>query len=42
MAEFCVAVKITPGEFRQLTLLEYTAFIEAFAASKGSDLEGLI
>ena len=42
MAQFCVAVKMTLSDFKALTLMEYTEFIEAFSASKGSDLEGLI
>lgn len=42
MADFCVAVKMSPKEYRELTLLEYSAFIEAFSASQGSRLEGLI
>jgi hypothetical protein len=42
MAQFCVAVKMTPNDFKALTLMEYTAFIDAFSESKGSDLEGLM
>jgi hypothetical protein len=42
MADFCVAVKMTPSEYRELTLIEYSAFIEAFSESQGSRLEGLL
>jgi hypothetical protein len=39
MAEFCVALRITPAEFRSLTLLEYAELAKAFSNSRGSDLE---
>jgi len=42
MALFCVAVKMSPSDFKALTLLEYSAFIEAFSESKGHDFEGLM
>lgn len=42
MADFCVAVKMSPTEYRALTLIQYSAFIEAFSASQGSNLEGLM
>lgn len=41
MAEFCVALKITPSEYRQLTLMEYRELVEAFARKPGNPLEGL-
>lgn len=37
MAEFCVALKMTPDQYKRLTLLEYQELIEAFARSKGGD-----
>jgi hypothetical protein len=42
MASFCVALKMSPAQYKELTLLEYTALIQAFSASKGNDLEGLL
>lgn len=43
MAEFCVAMKMTPDEYRKLSLLEYQELIGAFARSKGSnELQELI
>lgn len=37
MAEFCVAMKMTPDQYRSLSLLEYQELINAFARSKGVD-----
>lgn len=37
MAEFCVALKMTPSEFRSLTLLEYGELVRAFSVSRGGD-----
>lgn len=41
MAEFCVALKITPSEYKQLTLREYQALVAEFAKRPGNPLEGL-
>ena len=43
MANFCVALKMKPSEFRELTLLEYSELAKAFANSKGqTNLEDLL
>ena len=41
MAEFCVALKMTPSEYKKLTLLEYKELVSAFARKPGNPLEGL-
>lgn len=41
MAEFCIALKMAPSEYRQLTLLEYKEFVTEFAKRPGNPLEGL-
>jgi len=30
MANFCLAMKIAPSEYKRLTLLEYRAFIKTY------------
>jgi len=43
MAEFCVATKMQPSEYRTLTLREIGAFVEAMERSGGAtELEDLI
>jgi len=42
MAEFCVAVRLTPEEYKTLTLVEYQELSRAYSLSKGTDLEDLI
>jgi hypothetical protein len=39
MADFCVATKMSPSEFRKLTATEYIAFIDALSTRNGSDLD---
>lgn len=41
MAEFCVALKIAPSEYKQLTLLEYKELVAEFAKRPSNPLEGL-
>lgn len=41
MAQFCVALKITPSEYKRLTLLEYRELVAEFARKPGDPLEGL-
>lgn len=36
MADFCVALKMRPAEFKELTLVEYQALANAFAKTQGS------
>jgi hypothetical protein len=40
MAEACLFLRISPSEYRQLTLLELNAFVEQ--ASPQTDLTGLL
>jgi len=40
MAEYCFAFRISPAEYRQLTMLELNAFAEV--ATPQTDLTGLI
>jgi hypothetical protein len=35
MAQFCLATGMSPNEYRQLTLAEYRAFIEAIEERSG-------
>jgi hypothetical protein len=42
MAEFCVAVRMSPDEYKALTLVEYQELSRAYSLSKGSDLEDFI
>jgi hypothetical protein len=42
MAEFCVALRMTPREYKELTLLEYQEFVAEFARRPGNPLEGLL
>jgi hypothetical protein len=35
MATFCLAMKMTPNDYRQLTLRERNAFIDAFVERAG-------
>jgi hypothetical protein len=37
MAEFCVALRMSPAEYRQLTLLEYAEFARAYSKMQGSN-----
>jgi hypothetical protein len=39
MAQFCYAFRLTPAEYRQLTMLELDAFAEV--ATPQTDLTGL-
>jgi hypothetical protein len=39
MADFCIAAKMSPSEYRKLTATEYIAFINALSNRNGSDLE---
>jgi hypothetical protein len=32
MAQFCLATQMSPTEYRQLTQIEYVAFVETLAA----------
>jgi hypothetical protein len=41
MASFCVATKMSPSEYRKLTLREVEAFIDALD-KRGGSLEDLI
>ena len=41
MAEFCVHLKMTPSEYKKLTLLEYKELVAEFARKPGDPLEGL-
>jgi len=41
MAEFCIALKMSPSEYKKLTLLEYKEFVTEFARNPGNPLEGL-
>jgi hypothetical protein len=38
MAEFCVAFKMTPAEYKQLTRLEYLAFIDTLSGKQNGEL----
>jgi hypothetical protein len=40
MADFCVATKMSPSEYRKITLREFNAFIKALEA-RGPTLEDL-
>lgn len=42
MADFCVALRISPTEYRALTLVEYSEMVRAFSYSRGNDLEELV
>jgi len=42
MAEFCVALRLSPKEYKDLTLVEYQELVRAYSLSKGTDLEDLI
>ena len=37
MANFCVALRITPAEFYKLTLVEYHALAKAYGSSQGNN-----
>lgn len=37
MAEFCIAAKISPSEYKALTVYEYRAFIEALTRSPNGE-----
>jgi hypothetical protein len=37
MAEFCVALRMSPAEFKQLTLLEYAELARAYSRNQGSN-----
>jgi hypothetical protein len=37
MANFCVALRITPTEYYKLTLVEYQALSKAFSSSQGNN-----
>lgn len=39
MASFCVALRMTPEEYRKLTLLELHELGRAYSKSQGSDLK---
>lgn len=41
MAEFCVALRMSPREFKQLTLLEYQELSRAYSMSQGNNVEDL-
>lgn len=36
MAEFCLALRIAPSEYKKLTLLELNQLAEVFTKNKGS------
>jgi hypothetical protein len=42
MAEFCVALRFTPDQYKTLTLVEYNELSRAYSLSKGTDLEDLM
>jgi hypothetical protein len=42
MAEFCTATRISPSEYRKLTLREIDAFIDVLNKRNGPDLEDMI
>jgi hypothetical protein len=43
MAEFCLATKVSPSEYRKLKLVEVNAFVEALEdRGSSSDLEDLL
>jgi hypothetical protein len=35
MARFCLMTKMSPGDYRSLTVLEYAAFVEAVREMNG-------
>jgi hypothetical protein len=37
MAEFCFVTKMSPSEYRALTLYEYHAFVKALQPSQSND-----
>jgi len=41
MAQFCVALRISPSEYKKLTLLEYQELVSEFSRKPGDPLEGL-
>lgn len=42
MAEFCVALRLSPIEYKALTLVEYQELARAYSLSQGNNLEDLI
>jgi hypothetical protein len=36
MAEFCVALRMTPAEYKQLTMREYAALAKAYSKFQGN------
>jgi hypothetical protein len=42
MAQFCVALKMPPSEFKKLTLLEYNELAAAFGNNPSRGIEELL